>query len=55
MDPIMLFLWGAEEILPPEQEPQKRATVIEKGCCKHCGKKVGRGLHFHEKSCGGSK
>lgn len=27
-------------------------TQAPKGVCRHCGEYVGRGLHFHERSCG---
>jgi len=51
----MLALWGAECDLPPEPKMAGPASILEKGCCKHCRKKIGRGLHFHEKACGGDK
>jgi hypothetical protein len=28
--------------------------VPAKGCCKKCGKHIGRGLHFHTKACRGT-
>jgi hypothetical protein len=31
----------------PAQAPKPR----EKGVCRHCGQKIGRGVHFHEKAC----
>jgi len=46
----MLTLWGAGYDLPLETKPEPK-----KGCCKHCGKHVGKGLHFHEKACKGAK
>ena len=27
--------------------------VVIKGTCKKCGKHVGKGVHFHEKTCEG--
>lgn len=27
--------------------------ALGKGVCRHCGKKVGRGIHIHEKACRG--
>lgn len=47
-------LWEAGYDLPPEiddwAEPEAQKAVA-KGHCRHCGKKIGKGLHFHEKSC----
>jgi len=53
MDLVMMTLWAAGYDLPPEPAKAKKQPlpVIEKGCCKHCGKKIGRGLQFHEKVC----
>lgn len=31
--------------------PQERPA---KGVCKRCGRLIGRGLHFHERSCDGN-
>ena len=39
---------GAAEV--PVDEPAKE---IPKGVCRFCQKYIGRGLHFHEKKCGG--
>lgn len=57
MDLAYMTLWEAGYFLPPD--PPRKSTVaepvslnpVEKGCCKHCGRKIGRGLHFHEKAC----
>lgn len=51
MDIVTLAFWGAELIPPSEPKKGKPLPVLQKGCCKHCGKKIGRGLHFHEKAC----
>lgn len=39
--------------LKPEASPRevKTAPKTPKGVCRHCGKKVGRGIAFHEKAC----
>lgn len=34
-------------------EPKKPEPVI-KGQCAKCGKHIGKGAHFHEKTCRGS-
>lgn len=48
MDLEFMILWEAGYDLPPTTpKPQPR----EKGTCRHCGKKIGRGVHFHEKAC----
>lgn len=54
MDLLMLTLWEAGYNLPPEPIPEPTKPIV-KGCCKHCGKMIGRGLHLHEKSCKGVK
>jgi len=49
-----MTLWMAGYDLPSEPPQAKTAhppAPTPKGCCKHCGKKIGRGLHFHEKAC----
>lgn len=49
-----MTLWEAGYFLPPKPEKAKTEplpTLVKKGCCKHCGKAIGRGLHFHEKAC----
>jgi hypothetical protein len=50
MDLAYEYLWAAGYDLPPEHEQAKPAPVT-KGHCPHCGKKIGRGLHFHMKAC----
>lgn len=50
----MMTLWMAGYDLPSELTRAKQIPItapVENGCCKHCGKKIGRGLHFHEKAC----
>jgi hypothetical protein len=32
---------------------EKSSPVIAKGTCRKCGKHVGKGVHFHEKTCEG--
>jgi hypothetical protein len=53
MDLAYMTLWEAGYFLPPNS-PKGLKTFpkpVEKGCCKHCGQKIGRGLRFHEKAC----
>jgi len=45
-----MSLWEAGYNLPPTSPPQPEQPK-PKGVCRHCGKRVGRGLHFHEKAC----
>lgn len=33
----------------------KPEKPIEKGHCPKCGRHIGRGLHFHQKACDGSR
>lgn len=54
MDLVMMTLWMAGYDLPSEPPRAKTITIpapVKKGCCKHCGKTIGRGLHFHERAC----
>lgn len=53
MDLAYMTLWEAGYFLPPNHTKGLKSSQkpIKKGCCKHCGKKIGRGLHFHEKAC----
>jgi hypothetical protein len=51
----MQVLWEAGYHLPPAPIPKKPAESPKKGHCKHCGRKVGRGLHRHEKACGAKR
>lgn len=60
MDLAMMTLMEAGYLLPPDPAPVVKASAIPtqpaaKGCCIHCGKRVGRGLHFHQKACKGVK
>lgn len=32
--------------------PVTLLSEVPKGFCRHCGLKVGKGVHFHEKACG---
>lgn len=50
MDIALMSLWEAGYNLPPTSPPQPEQPK-PKGVCRHCGKRVGRGLHFHEKAC----
>lgn len=55
-----MTLWEAGYHLPPADQPApakaiEPAKVVPKGHCKHCGRKVGKGLWRHEKACGGAK
>jgi hypothetical protein len=53
MDLAYMTLWEAGYFLPPNSPKGLKTSPkpVEKGCCKHCGKKIGRGLRFHEKAC----
>jgi len=41
----------------PDRSWEKPAQIVNpvepkaKGVCRHCDKKIGRGLYFHEKAC----
>ncbi len=45
-----MMLMEAGENLPPDH-PKKSIRLIPKGCCKYCGKRIGKGIYFHEKTC----
>lgn len=48
----MMTVWEAGYDLPPDPvRPVKAPDIPTKGCCKHCGKRIGRGLRFHERAC----
>jgi hypothetical protein len=53
MDLAYMTLWEAGYFLPPNSPKglQTSTKPVEKGCCRHCSKKIGRGLRFHEKAC----
>lgn len=59
MNLAMLTIWGAGYDLPLDEEdwidPVPQKAEPKKGFCKHCGKHIGKGLHFHEKACKGAK
>lgn len=51
MDLLMTHLWAAGYVLSPETpEPVEKPA---KGVCPTCRKRIGRGLHFHARSCKG--
>lgn len=35
--------------------PKKPDTKPAKGTCSKCGEHIGRGVHFHERTCDGSR
>lgn len=38
------------------ETPKPKAEPIEvKGCCPKCGRKLGKGGHFHVRSCSGER
>ena len=43
-------VWEAQHVAVIPEPPQ----APEKGTCRKCGLKVGRGVHFHERSCNGN-
>jgi hypothetical protein len=46
-----IAIWQKAALLsPPAVSPPAEITA-QKGHCRHCGKKIGRGLHFHERAC----
>lgn len=56
MDHLMMILWEAGYHLPPTTPTPKSPEIKPaKGHCQHCGRKIGRGLHRHEKKCGAKK
>lgn len=43
--------WSLVSFEPPKaKEP---APALDKGTCPKCGKHVGKGVHFHVRSCDG--
>ena len=34
--------------------PVKAIIIAARGHCSKCGKKIGKGVHFHEKACRGN-
>jgi len=32
-------------------EVRKQKIIVGKGECRYCGKRVGRGIRFHERAC----
>lgn len=37
----------------PKSKPLPAPAIAKKGTCPKCGKHIGRGVHFHEKTCKG--
>lgn len=37
---------------PPEPPPAPELQPVMKGTCPHCLQYIGRGVHFHARSCG---
>lgn len=51
MNLAFMTLWEAGYDLPPDPPKPEPVKPALKGHCRHCGKKIGKGVHFHERSC----
>lgn len=51
MNLAAIAIWQKAVLVPPSVASPKTEIITPKGHCRHCGKKIGRGLHFHERAC----
>ena len=46
-----LTLWEAGYLSPSANPKEQVKQVPKRGHCKHCGKKIGKGIRKHQREC----
>lgn len=50
---LPLTAWLSDRAYLARRREPKDPPTLPKGCCRVCGKQIGRGVRFHEKRCEG--